>query len=246
MKLRILKIISYTLTATVMMCLVFIVLKKNNAFQLRVVKIYDNHYVTKEEIARLVHFDFSKDIFEIDLDTIANQLRQHPMVEKVAVSRQLPSAIKIKIKEYNIIAGVAGSEVVAASDNGQLIFEFQPEVIYDLPVITGIHFKNDSTGKRIPKNPELLKYGINLLKGIRKVDPYLYSEISELNFNQSNETVIYLRKNSVPIILGRGDLNRKLNYFATIYYHLKQRRKLDSIMAIDVRFNGQVVVKEKS
>lgn len=229
-----------------MLFAIFVLGRKNNAFQLKAVKIYNNYFVTKEEIAGLARLDFSKDLFEIDLKEMAAQISTHPMIEKVSINRSYPSVLKIRIKEFQMIAGIAGSYVAGVTETGKLIFEYPPGALYDLPVITGIHFSQNETQLRIPEDPKLLAQSVDILNLIKKGDPVLYSEISELNFSQNRGMMILMRKNNLPVIFGNSDYIKKLNYFATVYYHFLEAKKFDQIQTIDVRFNGEVVVKHKS
>ena len=167
------------------------------------------------------------------------------MIEKVTVTRFYPSILKIRLKEYDVFAGIAGSEVAAVTEKGNLIFRYNPEVIYDLPVITGIHFITESSGIRKPQNPELIKKGVKILKAIKKNDPLLFHKISELNFSDERGIMFFLKKNNIPVILGEKHLVRKLNYFSTIFKELVEKRSLNKVLALDIRYNGQVVVKQR-
>ncbi|OQX85940.1 hypothetical protein B6D60_07055 [candidate division KSB1 bacterium 4484_87] len=225
---------------------IFYLLHVNGAFKLRAVQISGNHYVTKEDIARLIDIDFSKDLFQIDVDSIQRSLTRHPMVRSVVVSRSYPSVLKIKIAEHQLVAGVAGSEIVAASDTKKLIFDYPAEALYDLPVITGIHFKYDDTGKRVPENDELLAYCIAILKKIREKDPVLYTDISELHYDKDAGISFFLKDNNLPVILGKGKIAARLNGFSALYHQKLRRKQLKDVLAIDARFRGQIVIKRKT
>ena len=246
MKQKIFKIILSAVAGLLMLAAIFLVVRKNNGFQLTAVKIYNNYFVTKEDIARLAILDFSKDLFEIDLKKMAAQISTHPMIEKVSISRFYPSVLKIRIKEYQLLTGVAGWDVVAIAETRKLIFEYTPEALYDLPMITGIHLNKNETQAGLPENQKLLGQAVQILKMIKKSDPNLYSEISEINFSQDNGMMFLLRKGNLPVILGNSNYLKKLNYFATVYYYFLETKKFNQIQTIDVRFDGEVVVKQKS
>ena len=246
MKEKVIKILATIFIVIIMFVLILLLMKKNGVFQLQAVKVHNNYFVTKQEISRLAEFDFSKDLFQINLLQIANRLEKHPMIEKVKVSRSYPSVLKIQVQEHQLIAAMAGSDVLAISENENFISNYAPEAVYDLPVITGIHLVNDSTGKKVIENQILMDRAVKILKMIKKNDPFLYSEISELNCSKKGEIIFHLKENDVVVFLGNKDYIRKLNYFATIFYHLVENKKLAKILAIDVRYEGQAVIKSKS
>lgn len=245
MKNKILKIFLLILTNILILLVIFLLLWHNNIFVLKAVRIYNNQLVTKNEILRRTMFDFSADIFNININKIEKDLLKLPMIEDVRISRFYPSILKIQVKEHDLIAGISGSEVAVVTEKGNLIFNYNPEVLYDLPIITGIHFKTDTLGNRKPQNPELMKKCVKILKAIKKNDPLLFHEISELNFSQNKGMMFFLRKNNIPVIFGENNLIRKLNYFSTIFNELFEKKSLNSVLALDIRYEGQVVVKQK-
>lgn len=245
MKNKIFKISLFSLATVLMLLLIFLMLWKNNIFVLKAVRIYNNHFVTKEEILEKAGFDYSKNIFKIDIGKIERQILEHPMIEQVKVTRFYPSILKIRVKEYDVIAGVTGSKIAAVTYNCHLVHNYNPEVLYDLPVITGIHFNKDSSGVRIPLNPELMEKAVKVLRVIKNKDPFLFNEISELNFSQDKGMLFYLKKNNIAVMFGEEHLSRKLNYFSTILNILIEKNSLNSVLALDIRYEAQVVVKRK-
>ncbi len=246
MMLKLFKISFSIMIIAMMLMLTFIWFRRNDAFVLKAAKIEGNCFLTKEEIFELAEINFSKDIFKVDTDRIKTRILSHPMIEKVSVTRFLPSALKITIKEANLIALISGSEVVAVDVTGTILSQYPMEAAYDLPVITGFDFQTDSTGIRKPNNPELVNQTVDLLNEIKSLDIVLYYEISEIHYGRNHGIIIYLKKSNLPVVLGDNDLKYKLIYFSTIYHHLIEKNKLDNTLAIDIRFKNQVVVKHKS
>jgi len=236
MKPRIIKISLFIFANFLMIALIFLLLLKNDVFVLKAVKIYGNRYVSKSEIFEKVRFNYSENIFKIDIDKIEEIILEHPMIEQVRISRFYPSILKVKVKEYDVLAGVAGSEIAAISIGGFLIHDYNPEVIYDLPIITGIHFYRDSLNIRQPQNPELLNTAIKILRTLKQKDPILFNEISELNFNSKKGMIFILRTNNISVLFGKDHFIRKLNYFSTIFNNLFEKHSLNNILALDLAF----------
>ena len=230
-----------------MLMLMLIWFWKNEAFELKAAKIQGNRFVTREEIFELAGIDFSKDIFEVNTGEIEKRILTQPMIEKASVTRFLPSALKIKVKERDLLAVISGSEISAIDITGNILTQFPTESVYDLPAITGLHFQLDSLKVSTPGKPEPVhQQAVNILKEIKSFDLLLYHEISELNYSQNHGFIFYLRTKNIPIIFGRDDYSQKILYFSTIYHHLLDKNRLATTKVIDIRFKDQVVVNNRT
>lgn len=241
-----LKISFNVLIIALILIITFIWFRKNDAFVLKSVKISGNQFVAQEEIMELINVDFSGEIFKIDTDAIKKNILSHPMVKSVSVNRFLPATLRIHIHERKLIAAISGSEISAVDEHGIVISQYPASAVYDLPVITGFSFKNDSTGQRKLDQPELISDMFYIVKKLKSVNLSLYHEISEIHYRSGYGVVIYFKNINLPVIFGNDDFQRKVIYFSTIYQHLMERKLLDQALAIDVRFKNQVVIKHKS
>jgi cell division septal protein FtsQ len=238
--------ISFSIIIIAMMLMVTMIwFWKNDAFELKAAKIQGNRYVSKEEIFELAGIDFSKDIFEVNTGEIEKRILKHGMIEKVSVTRFLPSALKIKVRERDLIAAISGSEISAVGVDGNILTQFPMESVYDLPVITGFHFQSDSSGVRSPDNPELVQQAVAMLNEIKSRDLVLYHELSDLNYSRDHGFIFYLKERNIPVVFGFDDYLNKIQYFLTIYHHLLDQNELEQAKVIDVRFKDQVVVKNQ-
>ena len=238
--------ISFSIIIIAMMLMVTMIwFWKNDAFELKAAKIQGNRYVSKEDIFELAGIDFSKDIFEVNTGEIEKRILKNGMIEKVSVTRFLPSALKIKVKERDLIAAISGSGISAVAVDGNILTQFPMESVYDLPVITGFHFQTDSAGMRSPDNPELVKQAVAMLNEIKSCDLVLYYELSDLNYSRDHGFIFYLKNKNVPVVFGFDDYSKKIQYFLTIYHHLMDKNELAQAKVIDIRFKDQVVVKNR-
>ena len=244
--LRALKISFNILIIAMMVMLALVWFWKNEAFELKAVKIQGNRFVSKQAIFDLADIDFSKDIFKVNTGEIEARILAHPMIDKVSVNRFLPSALKIKVKERNLVAVISGSEISAVDVAGNILTQFPAESVYDLPAITGFHFQSDSSTFKKPAQPQLVAQAVEMLNEIKAMDILLYNEISELNYSPNHGFVIYLKMKNIPVILGREEYSRKIQYFSTIYHHLLSKERLARAKVIDIRFKNQVVVKSRT
>lgn len=239
--LKLSKIILNILLVALVLAITLMWFRENKLFVIDQVKVEGNKILSDEEILNQAHLDLSKDIFEIDMDALEQRLISHELIDAVEVRRFLPSALKIEILEKDILANVSESKLIAIDSNGRVVQTEKYFARYDLPIITGINLIPDSLGQLYA--PPLIREMATILKAIRKINLQLYHDISEINFQRNYGILLYLRKNTIPIILGYGNYQDKMYNLSLIYNVLSKREELFSLKSIDVRFLGQVVVR---
>ena len=69
--------------------------------------------------------------------------------------------------------------------------------------------------------------------------------ISELHFNNNIGLMFNLKKNNILVLFGENHLVKKMNYFSSIFKEQWIKNSLNNILAIDIRYEGQVVIKQK-
>lgn len=210
--------------------------RENNLFVFNRVKVINNNLLSDEEIIELADLKFSQEIFDVDTDAIKKRLITHPLIKNVSISRQLPSAIKIKVEEQDLIATVPGSKLHVLNSEGNIVETDRMNALYDLPIITGIAFKLDSLSNTLMYKMTMI------LKAVRLSNFRLYQDISEIHYDKRYGIILYLRKKAVPIIFGFNEYSRKIIYLSTIYDYLQKKNELSIVKTIDVRFKDQVVV----
>lgn len=235
------KITFNILMITFFLGLTLIWLRKNDLFVIDNVKVVENRLLTREEIIELANIDFSKEIFQIDLRAIEDRLSANELIEKVTVSRYLPSAIKIRVEEKDLIATIADKKLFALDSNGELVNTDRLTALYDLPVVTGTHLATDSAGTKFISEP--IVEMVQMLKALRSINLQVYHDLSEIHYGQNSGFILYLREKPIPIIFGFHDYSRKIYYLTTMYDLLKKRNELLTLSSIDFRFAGQVVVR---
>jgi uncharacterized phage-like protein YoqJ len=113
-----------------------------------------------------------------------------------------------------------------------------------LPILS--NFKNNQElyekGKKT-KSSNVLK-SIDVIKYSKENFASLYTNISELVFNEDSEYEIILKNGRTKILLGDDNIFAKidnLNAFATV---LPPEKTLESYRYIDLRYKRQIVVEE--
>ncbi len=233
-------ILIYSLITVLVIFAMLLWLREKDLFVLNRVKVVGNDRIPKKEIIRLANLDFKKEIFDIDTDDVKGRLLAEQVIEKASIRRRPPSSVVISIKEKDLIACAAGSQVRAIDIDGQVVLPESPIALYDLPMITGVSVQTNSFGDR--EMPEQMRLMIKILKVIRSMNFQLYHEISEIHYSRNSGVILYTRGKAIPIVLGMDNYEKKIINLTIFYNHVKNREGLLKFKSIDVRFDKQVVV----
>lgn len=220
-------------------------MRGKNAFSLKNVKIKGTKLLNQNVLLQQANIEYERDIFDLEVHQIEDRLKKNPMIKDVNVVRQIPSTIKIEVKERELVGILCvDSKMVGLDADGYVIPQLEPYMGYDLPIISGIHSKEgvkkiqQEVFKRIPQVGPCLSY-------VRKIDPLLFHRISEIAYHSKAGLVMYLRKMIVPVILGAGDYRSKIQRFSLTYPQVEKDFAWRDVAYIDLSFDSQVVVKRK-
>lgn len=212
-------------------------------FLLKEVKLEGNRFIERKELFTYFQIDSTKNIFDIDLKAIENQIKKHPLVQEVTISRHLPSLVKIKIKEKQPLAVINSSELFAIDESGYILPKVNPAIMCDYPIISNLNFKKDQFNKMIISTE--LSEILHFLKNIKKKQYSLYSRISEISYSNKVGIYFYLTDGTIPVLLGKESLGEKGANLMTVLKLLQKTEKLAQVEYFDLRFRNQVIVKEK-
>ena len=189
-----------------------------------------NVIVTKDEIIDLITLD-SKQIFNIENSDVESMIERSKFIESVTVEKRYPSTLKITIEEYKPFALKVNDDKMLYYINiyGEIMGEYRGEGEYNLPIIRDdIETELALTFLKEASVSELVKYKIS----------EVFLTDKGVNFS--------LTDNSINVIVGNGNFDRKVIAFQEFYKNYYDKLDYDSITSIDLRFPKQIIVdKEK-
>ncbi len=134
----------------------------------------------------------------LSLETIEARISKHPNIKNVVVSRE-SAVIKIEISEKDPFAIVTNGKKVFFIDDKLNLYNIKKEnTNIDLPVINGFSESLDINNyeKVDMKNLKIAQF---IIKQALKIDKLLYNYISEINFSDSTEIILYSSEDATPI-----------------------------------------------
>ncbi|MDZ7261173.1 MAG: FtsQ-type POTRA domain-containing protein [candidate division KSB1 bacterium] len=219
-------------------------MRGKKAFGLKHVLIEGNRLLSQHELLELASMDSSRDIFELDVNRVEERLKSHPMLKDVSVRRRFPASVKIKVNERKPLVVYYGKKIYGIDREGYLLSNMTPYMGYDTPVLSGFTLKTDSSEMRI-LSQEVWPV-LEFLDEVYETDFTLYHKISEVSFHPKCGLVVYLMKEALPVLVGWDDWRRKSVYLSTILKKLEDENVLTQVEYLDLRFDRQIVVKEKT
>jgi cell division septal protein FtsQ len=110
----------------------------------------------------------------------------------------------------------------------------------DYPVVTGFSeedMSSDPSGTR-----EALKATCELLKILREKGAFILADVSEIHYDKGYGFTLFTASGGLPVKIGSGDFDAKVERFARIYRDLMAQRPL--LHYIDLDYNDKIVVKK--
>lgn len=93
---------------------------------------------TVADVLALAEVPEQANVFRLDLDEVERRVLAHPWVQTVKVQRDLPRAVRIRVREHEPRVLVALGELYLANEEGEIIKSYEPGDPWSFPVITGL------------------------------------------------------------------------------------------------------------
>jgi len=111
-------------------------------FKAKSMTITGNHSFSEKQILSLADLKKGVNIFSVNLSLIQKRLLAHPWIEEADISRELPSGIKIRIKEHQAVAVVDLGRRFLINNKGKIFKEVSAKDPGGLPVINGLRYSD--------------------------------------------------------------------------------------------------------
>lgn len=228
--------------------------KTSPVFYLNTIVVAGNKTIEKEDIVKVAGLERGRNIWSADLVETGRRLMLDRRFEHVAVSRRLPDAVVVRVKELLPVAFVQLDRLYGISERAELIPLSPGNGLPDLPVITigasgdqtvsGAAIRPDHAFETLRDamlvDPEVGR-ALYLMRVLRTISPGLYDELSEVHVSSQNDPIAYMVEGGLAIRFGTGHYPRKIEMLKRTV----ERLEADAIRTrlIDLRFKDQVIVR---
>jgi cell division protein FtsQ len=202
--------------------------KETHEFDLKKIIVKNNQILSSGEVAVLSGLKRGTRIMELDTEAAVKKINSSPYIASSAIRMIYPATVEITVKENSPIAFINSENGLKyVNRSGIVMGNAKARSGQDIPII-------------ISENNESI---ITFLNTALEMSPFVYHQISEI---ESSETGIslFLSKYSAKIIVGNGGYDTKIvildNFLKEEYGNIPFK----SLEYIDLRFDGQVVMKD--
>lgn len=216
----------------------------NHAFSLRKVFVTGTEILSAEAILKLVESDSIENVWKADVRALESRIEELPQIQRVSISRTFPSSLRISVVERAPVAIVLDNGIWGVDASGFLLPRFRPEVGLDFPVIVGLRLAEYVPGKVID-NPRIITIAAFLAE-LRRANPVVYNAISEITYKEPVGIKLHMVDASLPVFLGKEKLVQKCAELRATWQYLLREKKLQEIQYLDVRYDGQVILKHRT
>ncbi len=198
-------------------------------FSLDEIIVSGNYHLDKEDIVKSMNIKKGNLLLDISSSDINDRLRENPWIKSVALKKQLPGTILIKVKEASPKALLSiKKKLYIIDEDGRILERIKGESTPFLPVIKEIS----------PKNEKDMKEALKLI-----------DSLTEKNMLNSRESVeigvetygLFMNMDGEIIKVGYGGYSKKFERWLELEPEIRKRGV--SIKYIDLRFKDSVIVK---
>nr|WP_238614510.1 FtsQ-type POTRA domain-containing protein [Borrelia turcica] len=176
----------YVMVSLILLEIVFIIFV-SPYFLIRYISFNDGIHISKEDIIKISGIKPNTYYYEADINAYETNIKKDLRVKNVDVKLIFPNKISIHIeKRVPVVAtyeNIDGSFIYYFIDSDGVILEKCKDLIYDLPIISGLHLNDNEVGDFLEDRMVTVIKKLNYIKINQNT---LYNLISEINFLKLN------------------------------------------------------------
>lgn len=215
-------------------------------FDLRRIEVRGNNILTRAEIIEAMMLPLVGTVFDVDLAVVQERVETLNYIYGIRLGRKLPHTIYIDIIENQPLAYVAGPEGFILSREGEALPLPHGRFELELPTVSGADSTLSTLALGTVEGHEQLSRALDILNYFYLSYPNLYSELSELVFTNNGEITLYMTETSTAIRLGDRSLVERVSMLDAFLATVSRNRRLRDYLYIDLRYEHQIVVRERA
>ncbi len=215
-------------------------------FDLRRIEVRGNNILTRAEVVEAMALPLIGSVFESDLSAIQERVEVLNYVYGVRLGRKLPHTLFIDIVENQPIAYVAAPEYYILTAEGETIPLPHRRFDLELPTVSGADSTLNALTAGHVREHEQLRQAWEILNYFHVSFPNLYRDLSELVFTDNGEITLYMAETSTAVRLGGQNLERRIAMLDAFLLTISGKRSLMDYSYIDLRYERQVIVRERA
>ena len=205
--------------------------------RVRAVHIEGNHHTSKVAVRHLADVQEGDPLLLVDLESVVDQVTEHPWIAEVSVRRSFPDVLIIELVEHEAVMLLhsPGGSLYRVNAEGEIFVKARNEDL-DLPLLTGVD--SELIDHHGPIAARVVHVALELLGHVRDCDSLAEDDLSELHFDRRLGFTLRLRSGT-EIVLGWGEASPLLNRLDVL---VAGGLDLDHPIEVDLDLDGLAVV----
>ncbi|MCB9650728.1 MAG: FtsQ-type POTRA domain-containing protein [Deltaproteobacteria bacterium] len=199
---------------------------KSPRFALDTIEVVGAGRASEESLLRLSGLRRGLNIFDVDVDRVAEAVEAHPWVAAAQVERRFPRGVRVTVREHQPALMVALDHLYYADASGEVVKRYAPGEREVLPVVTGLERAQVEADD--PAARALLEEAVALLDAVSAVRGGGAEQVAEVHVDPVMGLSFVLRDDEARVEVGHAPFEEKLRRLAVVQSSLRERGVLAS------------------
>lgn len=211
-------------------------------FQVRKVVLLGLDRVEQSEVLARTGLDRPAGLLELKLGEMAEDLRRHPWIRNVTLTRRLPDTVVIRVEERVPRALIQLGALYYLDEEYVPFKRLEPGEESPLPVITGFT-RYDFLGRSISVK-ESLDQVFELLQVLAgRGDRFRAENVAQVDFDLVRGLTVHIRQPEVEVKVGFSDYRLKFERLGRVAAFLKSQGDADGYTYVNLECGPRVVIR---
>jgi len=220
--------------------------RDTSVFNLERIEVRGNDVLTRAEVVEALDLSLTTSLFELSLPDLQARVENLAYVYGVRVGRTFPHTLFVDVVENRPLAYVAGPEYFVLTAEGEALPLPHGRMELVIPTIAGIDTSLAALDAgTVTAHPQLERLR-SVLRYMDDKHPEIFAELSELVMGENGDVTLYLSETSTAVHLNSHRMEQSIALLNAFLDTIKGKRTLRDYTYIDLRYNRQIVVKERA
>jgi cell division protein FtsQ len=210
-------------------------------FSIQEVNLLGGKRVSPEQAQKQAGVELGQNVFALDTALAEKKLLENPWISEARVTRDLPRALRVEIKEREPVALAVFSErLYLVTAEGDPFKELAPGDPADYPIITGVSVEGLSRDR--PRELDRVRVGLDVLEQYARIPLSKTQPAQEVHLADSGDVVLTAGKEGITFELGRDAYRRKLLMGEQVVSEMRRKGRSPGIVFLDNQAHPERVV----
>jgi cell division protein FtsQ len=210
-------------------------------FSIQEVKLIGGKRVSPEQAQKQAGVTLGENVFGLDTAQAERKLLENPWIAEARVTRDLPRALRVEIREREPAAlAVFAERLYLVTADGEPFKELATGDPADYPLITGASVEGLSRDRA--REIDRVKQGLDVLEQYGRVPLSKTQPAQEVHLADSGDVVLTAGKEGITFELGKDAYRRKLLMAEQVVGEMRRKGRSPGIVFLDNQAHPERVV----